>query len=153
VTYAANATNPTQTVTASLVNTSLAWSFTASFEEQTAVGALTYRVTGAGCSGWSTSVFAGPFTYTGSARSLDIPANNLVLTNLTAPSVISGSGAGVAGTAQTGGLGTTRKLITATPGSGNGTYEQQLAIAMTLPAGTTIGTYKSTIIISTSAAP
>jgi hypothetical protein len=153
VTYAANTSNPAQTVTTSLVSTSLRWLFTASFEEQTAVGALTYRVTGAGCSGWSTSVSAGPFTYTGTARSSEIPANSLVMTNMTAPTVISGSGTGVAGTAQTGGLGTTRKLISASPGSGNGTYEQQLEITMTLPAGSTVGTYKSTITITTAAAP
>jgi hypothetical protein len=69
------------------------------------------------------------------------------------PSVISGDGTGVAPTGATGGLETTRKAISARPGSGNGTYQQVLGITVTVPGGTTVGSYRSTIMVTTAVAP
>jgi hypothetical protein len=76
-----------------------------------------------------------------------------VLTSAGSPSVKSGNGTGVATTGQTGGLGTPRKIISAQPRTGNGTYEQQLGIVMNLPANASGGTYQSTITVTTSTAP
>jgi hypothetical protein len=153
VTYSATSTNPAQSVSASIVSSSLDWTFKASYESQSASGTLTYRVTASGCSGWSTSVSASQFAYTGLAGQSNLPADSLVLTSAGPPSSIPGTDTGVASTGQTGGLGTARKVITAQPGRGNGSYEQQLGMVMNLPAGTSGGTYQSTITVTTSAAP
>jgi hypothetical protein len=151
--FAANATLPAQAASASIVNSSLAWQFAASFDDQTAAGSLTYRITGAGCSGWSVSMAASAFTYIGSTPGSSIPANSLTLTTGGPTSVISGDGTGVAPTSVTGGLGTTRKVISAQPGAGNGTYEQSLGVSVTVPGGTTVGSYRSTITVTAAAAP
>lgn len=153
VTYTATATTPVQTTFASLVSSTLDWSLPFALTSQTASGTLTYRVTGAGCSGWSVSVAARPFTYTGSAPGSSIPANNVTLTTARPPSVISGNGTGVATTGATGGLGTARKVISAQSGAGNGTFQQVLDVSVTIPAAANIGTYRSTVTITTAAAP
>jgi hypothetical protein len=151
--YTLASTNPATTVSASFNTASVTLSAPFSLDDRTVSGSLSYRATGAGCTGWSVSVTAQPFTYSGSNPGSAIPVDNLVLTNAGAPSVISGNGTGVASTSATGGLGTTRKVMTAQPGTGNGSYEQVLTVAVTVPGGTDIGTYRSRMTITTAAAP
>jgi hypothetical protein len=145
--------NPAQTVSASIVSSSLDWSFPFSFNHQSAAGSLTYRVAASGCSGWSVSVKAGSFTHSGSAPGSTIPASSVFLATTGAPSVISGDGTGVAATGTAGELATNRKIISAQPGRGSGTYQQDLGITVTVPGGTTVGSYRSTITVTAAAAP
>jgi len=151
--YTANATGTTQTVSASVVSSSLSWAVAYSFTEQSTSGTLTYRETGAGCAGWNVSVKAQPFTYTGTAAGTAIPANNLALTSIGAPTVVAGSASGVSPVNSAGGLGTPRTVLRSTAGSGAGTYEQQLGVTLTVPGGATVGSYRSTITITAASGP
>ena len=153
IAYRANAPAASQTVSANVLSSNLDWSFTSEFEPQTASGQITYQVTGSGCSGWNVTTSASPFTYTGPAPGTSIPANNLTLTSTGAPTAVSGSTSNVSATSSSGGLAAPRKVLQAQPGSGNGTYQQSLGIGFTLPGSTNVGSYKSTITVTTAAAP
>jgi hypothetical protein len=136
----------------SVVSGPVSWPFSYAFEEQAAAGSITYRVTAGGCSAWSVSVAAQPFTYRGPAGAAAIPVNNLALTTVGTPALIAGPGGTVATGQSTGGLGTTRQVVMASAGS-SGTYEQTLGVTLTLPAGAPVGAYRSTIVLTAAAAP
>jgi hypothetical protein len=112
------------------------------------------RGTGAG---WSVTVSAGPFVYSGVASfQPDIPAGNLALTGAGSPVYVSRQpfGArGPTGTAASGSLDVSRTVIVASPGWGSGIYSQPLNVEFTIPGGSAAGTYTSELTISTAVAP
>jgi hypothetical protein len=91
--------------------------------------------------------------YSGSNGGSPIPASNLQLTNSGTPTVVTGAITGVTRTPSTGSLATSQKVLTASSGSGNGTYEQQLDVSLTIPGNARAGTYTSTITLTSVAAP
>ena len=50
-------------------------------------------------------------------------------------------------------MNSSRKVLSAQAGSGNGTYEQTLSLSLAMPAGAAVGSYRSTITITTAAGP
>jgi hypothetical protein len=124
-----------------------------SFSDQPVFGSLAYVVTGAGCSGWATSIVASPFVYSGSTAGTPILASNFRLTAVGQPTVITGSGDGVRSVQATGDLSAPQMVLRAATNAGTGRYQQDLGIALTVPGGTVIGSYQSTITIMTSSAP
>jgi hypothetical protein len=141
------------TVSVNVVSSSLQWAFSYSYDDQSGSGSIVYRVTGAGCSGWNVSVAAKPFTYTGPGKGRTIPVSSLSLTSIGAPPAISGSGSGVVAATSTGGLGSSQKVLSAQTGTGNGTYEQNLGVSLIVPGRANVGSYRSTITITTAAGP
>jgi hypothetical protein len=137
----------------SVQSSSLAWNQTVSFSDTQVDGTLRYRIVASGCSGWSVSVSAGPYVYTGPFGGADIPASNLQLTASGPPDVIAGSATGVTRVNATGSMATARKVLTASNGAGNGTYEQQLDFSLTIPGSSRVGTYQSTVTLTSAAAP
>lgn len=147
------ATDAAGTLTAEVVGGLPEVGVEASFADQAASGALTYRVAAQGCGGWSVSVAAGPFFYEGPAPVGAPNALGLSLISAGAPTVVDGESGGVAAVADTGDLGTERTVLTAAPGGGSGTYEQELGVSVSVPAGAPVGTYRTTITITASSAP
>jgi hypothetical protein len=152
-TVAIQATTSPATVSTSIVASSLAWSVPFSFSDQTVSGSIGFVVTGAGCSGWATSIVTSPFVYSGAFTGIPIPATNLRLTSVGQPTVISGSGDGVRSVQATRDLSAPQTVLRAETNAGTGRYQQDLGIALTVPGGTVIGSYQSTITIMTSSAP
>lgn len=140
-------------LTMSVQDSTLSWNRTVSFQDSTVDGTLTYRVVASSCTGWSVSVSASPYAYTGPHGGAAIPASNLQLTNAGIPVVIAGSAPGVSRVNTTGSMATSRKVLTASSGAGIGTYEQQLDFSLTIPGGSRAGTYQSTITLTSAAAP
>jgi hypothetical protein len=112
------------------------------------------RGTGAG---WSVTVSAGAFEYSGVVPTQpDIPAANLTLTSAGAPVYISGQPIGAGGPSATSASGTLdvpRTVIAASPGWGSGGYTQPLDVQFTVPGGSAAGTYTAELTITTSTAP
>jgi len=151
--FGATATASNQTPSATVVSSSLRWSFLYSFSDQFASGALTYRVTGANCSGWEVSIRASPLVYSGSRTGATIPASNLLLTTIGSPVLVSGAGGSPSAVTSPGHLGAARTVLRAPSGTGTAIYQQELGVAVTLPGGSPIGSYGSTITVTTAAGP
>lgn len=143
----------TSSLSVAIGSNSLVWNETYSLTDSSVQGSLTYQVVANGCSGWNVQVSASPFQYTGPNNGTSIPASNLRLTATGNPMVISGAGTGVSAQAFTGPINTPLKVLSATAGSGNGTYQQQLDFNLTIPGRSVAGTYQSTITVSAVAAP
>lgn len=143
----------TSSLTVSVIANSLAWNESFSLTDTPVSGHLTYRVSAIGCSGWNVQVAASPYRYSGPNNGAAIPASNLLLTATGSPIVVSGSGTGVSRQAAGGPVNTPIKVLSATPGSGIGTYDQQLDFTLTIPGRALAGTYQSTITVTSAAAP
>lgn len=141
------------TLSMSVRSSSMSWSRTASFEDMTVNGNLMYRIVATGCSGWSVSVSSGAYTYSGPNNGTTIPASNLQLTNSGNPIVIIGTASGVTRKDVSGSMATPHKILGASIGAGNGTYEQQLDFSLTIPGQSLAGSYQSTITLTSAAAP
>lgn len=137
----------------SVQGNSLVWNETYSLTESSVRGNLTYQVIANGCSGWNIQVSASPYQYTGPNNGTSIPASNLHLTATGNPIVISGGGMGVTRQETSGPINTPAKVMNASAGSGNGTYQQQLDFNLTIPGRSVAGTYQSTITVTSAAAP
>jgi hypothetical protein len=137
----------------SVRSNSLVWNEPYSFVESSVRGNLTYQVVANGCSGWNIQVSASPYQYTGTNNGISIPASNLHLTATGNPVVISGVGTGVSPQATTGPINAPAKVMYASVGSGNGTYQQQLDFNLTIPGHSLAGTYQSTITVTSATAP
>jgi hypothetical protein len=107
--------------------------------------------------GWSVSIVAGPFVYSGTAiGQSSIPAANFALTATGAPTTVSGQPIGAGGptaTGATGALSTSRTIVVASTGFGSGTYNQIVNVNLTIPGTSKAGTYTSTMTVTTAAAP
>ncbi len=147
------ATDDVGTLTTEVVGALPVLGVEASFSDQMAEGALTYRVVAAGCGGWSVTVAAGPFSYEGPAPAVAQEALPLTLVTAGEPTVVEGERGGVAAVAETGDLGTARTVLTAAQGSGAGTYEQEIGVSVSVPGSAPVGTYRTTITITASSAP
>lgn len=143
----------TSSLTVAISSNSLVWNNTYSLVDSTVHGNLTYQVDSNGCSGWNVQVSASAYQYTGPNNGTSIPSSNLQLTATGDPIVISGVGTGVSRQPSTGPFNAPLKVLSAAAGSGNGTYQQQLDIDLTIPGRSVAGTYQSTITVSSAAAP
>ena len=112
--------------------------------------------------GWSVTVMASDFVYTGAAGGTDIPAANFALTSAEQPTLITGQPVDL--TASTGpqipiegivfgSLAGGLKVIRATAAYGNGTYTQNLGVTLTIPGQSKVGTYTGTLTTTISATP
>ena len=156
VTFAPTVTGPSSSVSAArtsgtalttrITTASLDWSRPYAFTASTAnPGSLTYAVDAIGCSGWVVQVGASPFV---SSQGRTVPASNLALTNSSAP-----VGPNLTRPATSGTLETSRTVLAASSTDSTATYTQTLNLNMTVPAGTLVGTYNSTITITAASGP
>jgi hypothetical protein len=111
-------------------------------------GTLTYVVQAAGCGGWNITLSASPYVYSGIGVSSGIPASNLSLTSSTLP-----AGAGLTIPVTAGSLGTSAKVLSASPSNGIGTFTQTLNLNLSIPAGAAVGTYRATVTVTASVGP
>jgi hypothetical protein len=137
----------------SVQSNALAWNTVFGLTATTVDGSLRYRVVTEGCTGWNVQISASSFAYSGPLNGSAIPSSNLQLSTSGAPIVISGAGSGVTTTSATGAIASPRKVLSAAAGAGIGIFEQELAFQLTIPGRTLIGTYTSTITITSTAAP
>lgn len=156
VTLAPTVTGPSSSVSAvrtsgtvlstRITTASLDWSRPYAFTASTAnPGSLTYAVDATGCSGWNVQVGASPFV---SAQGRTIPASNLALINSSAP-----AGPNLTRPATSGTLETSRTVLAASSTDSTASYTQTLDLNMTVPAGTLVGSYNSTITITAASGP
>ncbi|HEV2952626.1 MAG TPA: hypothetical protein VG015_00870 [Candidatus Dormibacteraeota bacterium] len=103
--------------------------------------------------GWHVTLQASSFVYSGIHVGTAFPAASLAITGVSAPILVSGqavnataaTGPEVPPTSPVGTLDSARSVISATAGYGTGSYTEALAVALTIPAGSKIGTYAGTI--------
>lgn len=143
----------TSNLVLAITGNSLVWAQGYSLTDTTVAGSLTYRMAATGCSGWNVSISNSPFAYSGTNNGAAIPASSLHLTTAGSPVVVSGEGSGVTSQPVTGPINTPVRVLNATTGNGNGTYEQQLDFNLTIPGRSVAGTYQSTITVNSTAAP
>ncbi len=112
--------------------------------------------------GWSVTIQASDFVYTGANAGTDIPAANFALTSAEQPTLIAGQPVSlVASTGPQipiegivwGSLAAPLKVIRATAAFGNGTYAQNLGVTLTIPGQSKVGTYTGTLTTTISATP
>ncbi|MEA2677854.1 MAG: WxL domain surface cell wall-binding [Chloroflexota bacterium] len=112
--------------------------------------------------GWSVSIQASAFVYTGAAAGTNIPAANFALTSAQQPTMLAGQPVSlVASTGPQipiegivfGSLASPLKTIRATAAYGNGTYSQDLGVTLTIPGQSKVGTYTGTLTTTISATP
>ena len=116
------------------------------------------RGTGAG---WKVTIQSSAFVYSGAATGPDIPAADFALTSAAAPVLVLGqpvdataaTGPQVPPTFAAGSLDTARQTIHATAAYGQGRYTQQLAVTLTIPAMSDVGTYTGTLTTTITSAP
>lgn len=152
------------TRTASIANLTLG-AKTYSHSNQTSTGTMTLTAddsTGSG-NGWNVTVQSSAFVYSGTNSGTNIAASNFSITTANAPTVVAGQaidttatppgGPKVPGTGATGALDVARKTVQAEVGYGQGTYDQGLAVSLTIPGGARAGTYTGTMTVTIAAAP
>ncbi len=143
------ARSPVTTVTAVITGSTLTWTRPYSLTSYPSnTGSITYTVQATGCGGWNVSVVASPYAYTGTSVSGPIPASNLTLTGSSIP-----GGSGLSRPVTTGALDRPLKVLSASPTNGIGAFTQSLDLNLFIPAGTPIGTYRSTLTVSTAVGP
>lgn len=143
----------TSSLALAISSNSLVWNEGYSLTDTTVSGNLMYRMVATGCSGWNVQIAASSFQYTGPNNGTSIPASNLHLTATGNPIVVSGEGTGVSRQAASGPMNTPLRVLSATVGSGNGTYEQQMDFNLTIPGRSVAGHYQSTITVTSASAP
>jgi len=107
--------------------------------------------------GWSVSIVTSAFVYTGTAGGANIPAANFALTSAALPVATAGQvvdlSSGPKAVVTTATLETARKVITAAAAFGQGSYTQDLGVALTVPASSKVGTYTGTLTTTASTTP
>jgi hypothetical protein len=112
--------------------------------------------------GWGVTIQVSAFVYAGTATGgANIPAANFAVTSAGTPVTVSGhaassvaaTGPEVATTFVPGSLASPRRTIEATAGYGQGTYTQALAVTLTIPGMSHVGTYTGTLTETFVAAP
>lgn len=132
-----------------------------SHSDQASTGTMVLRAddsSGSG-EGWNVTVQSSAFVYTGANSGTNIAAANFSITTANAPTVVAGEaidatgGPKVPATGATGTLDVARKTVQANVGFGEGTYDQNLDVSLTIPGGSRAGTYTGTMTVTISAAP
>ena len=133
---------------------------TSSHTAQTTTGTMTLTVTdSAPGAGWNVTILSSAFAYSGAHEGTSIPAANFAITEARAPTLASGQaidpvgGPKVPPTGATGGLDAARKTIQADVGYGGGTYTQELAVSLVVPANSRAGTYTASLTVTASVGP
>jgi hypothetical protein len=114
--------------------------------------------TGSGA-GWNVTIQSSAFVYSGANAGADIPAANFSLSSAGTPVATAGQavdatdGPMVPTTSPVGTLDTARKTLQADAAFGQGTYTQDLGVALTIPADSRAGTYTGTLTTTIAAAP
>lgn len=146
-------------LTASIADLALP-AVTSSHVAQTTTGTLTLTVSdSAPGAGWNVTVLASAFAYSGPYGGTSIPAANFSTTEARAPVLVSGQaidptgGPKVPVSGATGSLDAARKTIQADAGFGGGTYTQELAVSLVVPADSRAGTYTANLTVTASAGP
>lgn len=126
---------------------------------QSSSGTMTLTATNDATTGFSVTILASDFAYSGLYSGSPIPAANFSITSAGTPAVTTGQavdptgGPRVPATNATGALNVARKTIQANAGFGVGAYTQALAVTLSIPGRTRAGTYTSTLTTTISAAP
>jgi hypothetical protein len=126
---------------------------------KTGTMALTADDSSGSNAGWNVTVQASAFAYSGPYGGDAIPAKNFAITMANAPTEIAGQqihpnrGPRVPLTNSTGTLDVARKVLQADEKGGKGTYGQDLAVTLTVPADSVVGTYTGTVFVTITAAP
>jgi hypothetical protein len=133
---------------------------TSSHVVQTSAGTMTLTVTDSEPgAGWNVTILASAFAYSGPYSGANIPAANLSIIEARSPVLSSGQaidptgGPKVPPSGATGALDVARKTIQAEAGYGGGTYTQELAVSLVVPADSRAGTYTSSLTLTVSAGP
>lgn len=117
--------------------------------------------TGSGA-GWNVTVLASDFVWVGTANGgIDIPAARFALTSASVATRIAGqavsaalsTGPQVPPSSPLGTLDSARKVLVATAAYGAGTYSQDLAVTLTIPAQSRVGVYTGTLTTTITSAP
>lgn len=112
--------------------------------------------TGTGA-GWKVTVLASDFAYSGANSGTAIPAANLALTSSGTPAVTAGQAVDPTGgpnaVTLSGTFDAALKVINATAGFGQGTYQQVLGVNLTVPAQSRVGTYTGTLTVTVTSGP
>lgn len=133
---------------------------TSSHAAQTTTGTMTLTVTdSAPGAGWNVTILSSAFAYSGAHGGTSIPAANFSITEARAPVLVSGQAIDATGgpkvppVGATGTLDIARKTIQAEVGYGGGTYTQELAVSLVVPANSRAGTYTASLTVTASAGP
>ena len=133
---------------------------TSSHVAQTNTGTMTLSVSdSAPGAGWNVTILSSAFAYSGPNGGSSIPAMNLSITAAGSPALVSGQaidpigGPKVPPSGTTGTLDVARKTIQAEAGYGGGTYTQDLAVSLVVPADSRAGTYTASLTVTVSAGP
>jgi len=129
--------------------------------DQTSAGTVTLTATESAppTLGWNVTIVSSDLAYTGGNTGTPIPASQLALTSAGAPSVASGQAVDAVGgpkvplISPVGSLESPRRVLHALVGFGNGTYTQQLGLALTVPGRSRAGTYTATITTTIASGP
>jgi hypothetical protein len=126
----------------------MSWTKPYSFAQQSDSGSLTYSVTAAqGCAGWNVTLQATNFAGAGSAQGQTIPATNFAVTGATTPQ----GGPTVPNSSGT--LNQPVKVLSGAENSPAGTYSQTVSLGVTIPGGTRVGIYTSTVTVTAASGP
>lgn len=132
-----------------------------SHQARTTSGAATLTVADDAASnlGWNVTLQSSDLVYSGTFGGTAIPAANLSVTSAAAPVIVSGQavdaggGPKVPGVSPVGTLDTPRKVLEAMATFGNGTYTQQVGLALLVPGTSAAGTYTATVTTTIGAGP
>ena len=111
--------------------------------------------------GWSVTIMASEFVYSGAASN-NIPAANFALTSAEQPIWIAGQAVDLTDSTGPqipiegivfGSLAAPLKVTRATAAYGNGTYMQGMVVTLTIPGQSPVGTYTGTLTTTISATP
>ena len=112
--------------------------------------------------GWSVSIEASDFVYSGANGGTDIPAANFALTSAQQPTALAGQPVSLVDSTGPqipiegivfGSLESPVKTLRATAAYGNGTYSQSLGVTLTIPGQSKVGTYTGALTTTISATP
>lgn len=109
--------------------------------------------------GWNVTILTSDFAYSGVNGGTAIPAANFALTSAGTPTVVAGQdidatgGPKVPATDPTGTLEVARKVLQADAEFGQGTYNQDLGVALTVPGQSRAGTYTGQLTTTVTAGP
>lgn len=146
-------------LTASVADVNLP-AVTSSHVAQTTMGTMILTATDSEPgAGWNVTILSSAFAYTGPHGGTSIPAANLSITDAQSPILVTGQaidpsgGPKVPPSGATGTLDIARKTIQADIGFGGGTYTQELAVSLVVPADSRAGTYTAILTVTASAGP
>ena len=126
---------------------------------QSSSGTMTLTATNDATTGFSVTILASNFVYSGVNAGSPIPAANFSITSAATPVMTAGqavdatNGPKVPAVSPVGTLDGARKTVQANAGFGVGTYTQALAVTLSVPGQARAGTYTSTLTTTISAAP